>query len=231
MPRTRCRLETMHECAENIWHIRLIPEQQIDFLPGQYLQVIMGEADKRPFSIACSPERGNVIELQVSAVPGNPYPNEVLDKLRTEKSIEVEIPLGKAYFRKDSSLPILLLAGGTGYSYVRAILQYLVDHNIQRPVTLYWGVRKADQLYEGEDVLNYASEFKQLSFVPVVQEPDQDWMGKKGMLHEALLSDIQDFSHYDIYVAGRFEMAKLLKTELLQRGAQSSHLYGDAYSY
>lgn len=229
MQRTRCRLETMYECAEHIWHVRLIPETQVDYLPGQYLQVVMSETDKRPFSIACSPERGNVLELQISAVPGNPYPNQVLDLLREKQAVDVEIPLGKAYFRKESTRPILLLAGGTGYSYVRAILQYLVDHDIQRPVTLYWGVRQADQLYEGEDVLNWATEFKQLSFAPVVQNPDHDWPGKTGLLHEALLADIDDFSAYDIYVAGRFEMAKLLRTELLARGANADHLYGDAY--
>ena len=231
MPRTVCHLETLHECAEHIWHVRLIPEQPISYKPGQYLQVIMGEKDKRSFSIASSPTRGNVLELQIGATPGNPYPGEVLEALRTNGQIEIEMPLGNAYLREHSERPILLIAGGTGYSYARSILQYLVDHQMPRQVYLYWGVRKADQLYEGEEVLNWSSEFKDLTFVPVVQFPDDDWQGRSGLVHEAVLSDFHSFSQFDIYVAGRFEMAAVIRDALRHRDVKEDQLFGDAFSF
>ncbi|MBP7980153.1 MAG: NAD(P)H-flavin reductase [Tolumonas sp.] len=231
MPRTVCHLETLHECAEHIWHVRLIPEQPIAYKPGQYLQVIMGEKDKRSFSIASSPSRGNALELQIGATPGNPYPGQVLEALRTHGKIEVEMPLGNAYLREHSERPILLIAGGTGYSYARSILQYLVDHQMPRQVYLYWGVRKADQLYEGEEVLNWSSEFKDLTFVPVVQFPDDDWQGRSGLVHEAVLSDFHSFSQFDIYVAGRFEMAAVIRDALRHRDVKEDQLFGDAFSF
>ena len=231
MPRTVCHLETLHECAEHKWHVRLIPEQQIAYKPGQYLQVIMGEKDKRSFSIASSPTRGNVLELQIGATPGNPYPGQVLEALRTNGKIDIEMPLGNAYLREHSDRPILLIAGGTGYSYARSILQYLVDHQMPRRTYLYWGVRKADQLYEGEEVLNWASEFKNLTFVPVVQFPDDDWLGRAGLVHEAVLSDFHSFSQFDIYVAGRFEMAAVVRDALRHRDVQEEQLFGDAFNF
>ena len=231
MPRTVCHLETLHECAEHIWHVRLFPEQPIAYKPGQYLQVIMGEKDKRSFSIASSPSRGNALELQIGATPGNPYPGQVLEALRTHGKIEVEMPLGNAYLREHSERPILLIAGGTGYSYARSILQYLVDHQMPRQVYLYWGVRKADQLYEGEEVLNWSSEFKDLTFVPVVQFPDDDWQGRSGLVHEAVLSDFHSFSQFDIYVAGRFEMAAVIRDALRHRDVKEDQLFGDAFSF
>lgn len=231
MSRTVCHLETLHECAEHIWHIRLIPEQQIAYKPGQYLQVIMNEKDKRSFSIASSPSRGNVLELQIGATPGNPYPGQVLEALRTHNKIEIEMPLGNAYLREHSDRPILLIAGGTGYSYARSILQYLVDHQMPRRTYLYWGVRKADQLYEGEEVLSWTSEFKDLIFVPVVQFPDDDWQGRTGLVHENVLQDFRSFGQFDIYVAGRFEMAAVVRDALRQRGVDESHLFGDAFGF
>ena len=63
MQKIECRLVAMDECAEHIWHIQLEPAQPVCFRPGQYLQVIMGEKDKRPFSIANSPTRDG-LELQ-----------------------------------------------------------------------------------------------------------------------------------------------------------------------
>ena len=90
MQRIECRLIEMNECAEHIWHVRLAPAQAVTFKPGQYLQVIMGDKDKRPFSIASSPTREG-IELQIGAMPGNAYPGEVLERLRQTGSLSVEI--------------------------------------------------------------------------------------------------------------------------------------------
>jgi len=230
MTRTVCHLETLHECAEHIWHVRLIPEQQIAYKPGQYLQVIMGEKDHRSFSIASSPSRSNALELQIGAAPGNKYPGQVLDALRANGKIEVDMPLGQAFLRESSDRPILLIVGGTGYSYARAILQYLVDNKMPRRVYLYWGVRNADQLYEGEEVLSWASEFTDLTFSPVVQFPDNDWQGRTGLVHEAVLNDFRSFDQFDIYVAGRFEMAAVVRDALRHRGVNEEHLFGDAYT-
>lgn len=230
MQKITCRLLAMNECAEHIWHIELQPESPVAFRPGQYLQVVMGEKDKRPFSIANSPTRDG-LELQIGATPGNPYPGEVLELLRQEGSMTVEMPLGKAWLRDDSTRPILLIAGGTGYSYARSILQYLLDNESNRPVYLYWGVREANQLYEGEEVLEWAEKYAPLTFVPVVQFPEEGWHGRKGMVHEAVLADFASLDQYDIYVAGRFEMAAVVRQTLRLRGVSEDHLFGDAYQF
>ena len=230
MQRIECRLVEMNECAEHIWHIHLQPEQPVNFKPGQYLQVVMGDKDKRPFSIASSPTRAG-IELQIGATPGNPYPGEVLERLRQEGVIQVEIPLGKAFLREESKRPILLIAGGTGYSYARALLQYLIDTDMSRPVYLYWGVRQEEQLYEGEEMLNWADEYQHLTFVPVVEHPSATWQGRVGMIHEAVLADFATLDLYDIYVAGRFEMAAVVRQTLHLRGVSDEHLFGDAYQF
>ncbi len=230
MQRIECRLVEMNECAEHIWHIRLQPQQTISFKPGQYLQVVMGEKDKRPFSIASSPTRTG-LELQIGAAPGNPYPGEVLERLRQEGAIQVEIPLGKAWLREESLRPILLIAGGTGYSYARALLQYLMDTDMNRPVYLYWGVRQEEQLYEGDEMMSWADEYQHLTFVPVVEHPSHEWQGRVGMIHEAVLADFATLDQYDIYVAGRFEMAAVVRQSLHLRGVSDEHLFGDAYQF
>lgn len=230
MQRIECHLTAMQECAEHIWHIQLTPEQAVTFRPGQYLQVVMGEKDKRPFSIANSPTRPG-LELQIGATPGNPYPGEVMERLRTTGQLTVELPLGKAWFREESSRPVLLIAGGTGYSYARSILQYLIDTGFNRPVYLYWGVRQESQLYEGQEVLAWADESAHLHYVPVVQYPEPGWRGSQGMVHEAVLADFASLDQYDIYVAGRFEMAAVIRQSLHLRGVSDEQLFGDAYQF
>lgn len=225
-----CRLDSLHECAAHIWHIRLVPEHEITFRAGQYLQVVMGEQDKRPFSIANAPSRPG-LELQIGAAPGNPYPGQVLERLRADGQLTIELPLGNAWLREESTRPILLIAGGTGYSYARALLQALIDNGNSRPVWLYWGVRHEEQLYEGQEVQAWCNEVNFLHYVPVVQTPQGSWHGRTGLVHEAVLQDFASLDLYDIYVAGRFEMAAVVRESLRLRGVSDQHLFGDAFQY
>ena len=52
MQRILCHLQEIRECAEHIWHVSLLPSEPVSYRAGQYLQVVMGEKDKRPFTIA-----------------------------------------------------------------------------------------------------------------------------------------------------------------------------------
>ena len=148
MQRIKCRVEELREYVDTIWHVALTPQQAVSFKPGQYLLVVMSDSDKRPFSIANSPTRSGVLELQIGATPENAYAGQVLARMREQGEIEIELAAGKAFLRDESPRPLILMAGGTGFSYARAILEYLIDTGSKRPVFLYWGVRQAHWLYE-----------------------------------------------------------------------------------
>ncbi len=44
-----------------------------------------------------------------------------------------------AWLRDDEERPLILIAGGTGFSYARSILLTALAHNPNREVTIYWG--------------------------------------------------------------------------------------------
>lgn len=102
MQRIKCRVEELREYVDTIWHVALTPQQAISFKPGQYLLVVMSDSDKRPFSIANSPTRPGVLELQIGATPENAYAGQVLARMREQGEIEVELPAGKAFLRDES---------------------------------------------------------------------------------------------------------------------------------
>jgi aquacobalamin reductase/NAD(P)H-flavin reductase len=49
-------------------------------------------------------------------------------------------------------------------------------------------------------------------------------------VHEAALNDFRSMDQFDIYVAGRFEMAAVVRDALRHRGVNEEHLFGDAYT-
>lgn len=231
MPEILCNVERIEPLTEIVSRVILAPQQKVDYLPGQYLRVIMGPEDKRPFSIANAPADNNHLELHIGAGPENSYASEVLDKMRNENSITIDGGHGKAFLREIGPRPTILLAGGTGFSYTYSILRKLINQNSHEPIFLYWGTRTLEDMYAYDALLELDKTHKYFRFIPVLDQPHEEWQGKTGWVHKAVLADFVSLEPYHVYVAGRFEMAGVAKEDFHNKGLILEHLYGDAYEF
>jgi aquacobalamin reductase/NAD(P)H-flavin reductase len=227
----QCKVEKIESLTDTIKRIILIPDSPVSFIAGQYLQIVMGENDKRPFSIANAPRADGTIELHIGAEPGNQYAGQVLEKMTKDAQIKIEGGLGKACLNQSDTQPIILLAGGTGFSYTLSILQQLLSKTLSAPVLLYWGTRTINDMYAYDELCALAKQHPLFTFIPVVELPKQNWAGKTGWVHQAVLEDIQDLATYQVYVAGRFEMAKVVRDDFIKQGLPITSLFGDAYAF
>ncbi|ATG75429.1 NAD(P)H-flavin reductase [Zobellella denitrificans] len=231
MQKVTCSVEALEEMADTLWYVRLKPAQTVDFQSGQYLLVVMADDDKRPFSIANMPNEQGTLELHIGASPDNSYAMQVLTRMQEQGQIEVQLPAGKAYLRAESRHPVILMAGGTGFAYTRAILQKMLADGLHKPVFLYWGVRFEDHLYADAEMKAWAAEHRELTYVPVVQNGNEHWQGRTGLVHEAIMEDFPSLTGYDVYVAGRFEMAGVAREAFKEKGVEAERLFGDAYEF
>lgn len=227
----QCKVEKIEALTDTIKRIVLIPSSPLDFTAGQYLQIVMGEDDKRPFSIANAPRADGTIELHIGAEPGNQYAGQVIEKMTQDKAINVEGGLGQAFLNQSAPQATILLAGGTGFSYALSILEQLLSKPLEAPVILYWGTRTINDMYAFEALKTLALQHALFTFIPVIERPEKDWLGKTGWVHQAVLDDIQDLATYQVYVAGRFEMAKVVRDDFTKHGLITTSLFGDAYAF
>ena len=231
MQNVTCRVEALDEMADTLWYVRLKPETPVDFLPGQYLLVVMAEDDKRPFSIANTMTADGTLELHIGATPENTYAMQVLKRMQEQGEITVQLPAGKAHLRTDSPRPVILMAGGTGFSYTRSILQQMLADGLKQPVFLYWGVRFAEHLYADQEMKAWAAAHPELTYIPVVENAEPQWSGRSGIVHEAIMEDFVSLHDYDLYVAGRFEMAGVAREAFKEKGVVIEQLFGDAFEF
>lgn len=228
----RCQLSSISTLSASVYRVELTPPEPLRFVAGQYLQVVMGENDKRAFSIASTPAEADRIELHIGAEPGNSYANEVLDKLKADGEILVEAPQGVATYQAHSKRPLLLIAGGTGFSYTWSIAQAHLASTDERPLVLYWGARELADLYLHEQLQQLAQEHEKFSYCPVLQSPPADWQGATGLVHHAVMHDFaEQLVSFDVYVAGRFEMVRVVRDDFIQHGLPLEQLFGDALSF
>lgn len=235
------KIISIEQLLPTVFKIKILLEGKIAYKAGQYLNVVMSENDRRPFSIASvmaeSPSEDTLLELHIGGLELNQYSAEVIQKALDEGVLQLDIPCGNSWLQIDSQRPILLLAGGTGYSYIRPlVLEALANpHHIDgkiRPIYFYWGVNDASFLYDISAITQLANNFPELDFRPVVYAPDDNWAGRTGMLLDAVEKDFTDLSHFDIYLAGRVEFAKLARDRLTTlKSADINRLYSDTYAY
>ncbi|WBA11718.1 NAD(P)H-flavin reductase [Salinivibrio kushneri] len=233
-----CEVTAVEPLACHTYRIVLKPQQAVSYQPGQYVMAVMGEKDKRPFSLASSPcrEGGAELELHVGAADENPFALEVVEKAKAvlesgEASFEITEPAGDAWLR-ESERPLLLIAGGTGFSYVRSMVEHCINQGIQSPIFIYWGARNPCQLYAHDELQALSESHRNITFMPVVEQAEGEWRGKVGNVLEAVMEDFVSLGAYDIYIAGRFEMAGVARDMFCkERGVSRDHLYSDAFAF
>lgn len=230
MSQIRCQVESIAPLTETTFRVDMTPDISFDFQAGQYLLVHMGENDARPFSIANPAYDNNRLELHIGAVPGNTFATEVIDRMRQEKAVYVSGGHGDAYLQSNDK-PLILVAGGTGFSYAYSILKQTLKQYPSKPVTLYWGAKRAEDIYYLKELTELAIEEHAFTFIPVVETPTSDWQGKTGWVHKAVMQDLPDMSGVQVYIAGRFEMAKVARDDFFKQGLSTEDLFGDAYAY
>lgn len=234
MKTIRCKIEQISPFNDAVFQVTLKPETAFDFKAGQYLCIVMGEKDKRPFSIASAPDAKH-IELHIGAAVSESYPMQVVEKLKQclqdNTEIEIEVPGGEAHFRSDSQRPRLLIAGGTGFSYIKSIVEQQIALGQTIETQLYWGCRTQEAMYYEKIARQWHDAHPWLHFIPVIEEANQDWQGKEANLLEQIKTDFTSLIGFDIYIAGRFDMVGAAREVFRSMGVDEAHLYGDAFAF
>ena len=136
-----CRIDRMERLADDVMAVflRLPVVEELHYLAGQYLDVILSEGRRRSFSIASAPADGKLLELHVRKASSSGFTGQLFDSMRAGTLLRIEGPLGQFWFRGESPRAPLFIGGGTGYAPLRAMLRQLLAQGDRRPLTLYWG--------------------------------------------------------------------------------------------
>ncbi|MDZ4123545.1 MAG: CDP-6-deoxy-delta-3,4-glucoseen reductase, partial [Hydrogenophaga sp.] len=144
------------------------------------------------------------LELHVRHMPGGKFTDHVFGPRKEKDILRIEGPYGSFFLREDSDKPMVLLASGTGFAPIKAVIEHMQFKGITREATLYWGGRRPADLYQSAWIEARLAEMPNLRYVPVVSNalPDDEWTGRTGFVHEAVLQDLPDLSGHEVYACG-----------------------------
>ena len=99
-------------------------------------------------------------------------------------------------------------------------------------MALYWGGRRPADLYMHELAERWSRE-NGIRYVPVVSEskPEDQWQGRTGLVHRAVMEDFPDLSGYQVYACGAPAMVEAAHADFTtQRGLPDDEFYSDAFT-
>ncbi|MDQ2779751.1 MAG: hypothetical protein M3Y32_09360, partial [Pseudomonadota bacterium] len=169
-------------------------------------------------------------------MPGGVFTDHVFGAMKAKDILRMEGPFGSFFLRDESTAPIVLLASGTGFAPIKAILSHLRHKASEREVVLYWGCRKRADLYQHDWCLQMAAEMLNLRYVPVLSEPEGSrtadaWEGRTGFVHEAVMTDFPDLSSHQVYACGAPLMVEAAQRDFSAlRGLPQDAFFADAFT-
>ncbi len=219
-----------------IVRLQLPANEVFRYRAGQYVEFILRDGSRRSYSMANAPHTlitSPDIELHIRHVPGGKFTDHVFGAMKAKEILRLEGPFGSFFLREESNKPIVLLASGTGFAPIKAIIEQLEFTASQRPCALYWGCRTRADLYLQEWAEQSAARLPNLRYVPVLSEPrpEDDWTGRTGLVHQVVMADLPDLSGHQVYACGAPVMVDSARRDFVaQCRLPTDEFYADAFT-
>ena len=231
-----CRIASIARPAPDVAVLKLqLPANVVlKYHAGQYIEFILRDGARRSYSMANAPHRAaEGLELHVRHMPGGKFTDHVFGGLKEKDILRLEGPFGSFYLREDSERPIVLLASGTGFAPIKAIVEQMQFKGITRPAVLYWGCRTRAELYLHDWAVEAAAAMPNLRYVPVLSEPKPEdaWTGRTGFVHHVVMEDLPDLGAHEVYACGAPIMVDSAQRDFVARcGLSAEEFYADAFT-
>lgn len=230
------RVQRLTRAAPDVMliELKLPANERLQFLPGQYVDILLKEGKRRAFSLANPPHQDDFLQLHVRHVPGGQFTGHVFNTMKERDLLRLRGPHGSFFLRTDSEKPMLLVAGGTGFAPIKAIVEQAIAEGCKRPMDLYWGGRGRADLYLLQLAEQWPARHATIDFIPVLSDPPagDHWNGRTGLVHQAAMTDHPDLSGYQAYVCGSPAMVAAARRDFLTRcHLPADEFFADSFDY
>ena len=233
------RVATLEKLSPDVVRLKLqLPANDIiQYHAGQYVEFILRDGARRSYSMANAPhtliESGApMVDLHIRHMPGGKFTDHVFGAMKEKEILRIEGPYG-SFHLQESPKPIVLLASGTGFAPIKAIIEHMQFMGITRDAVLYWGGRRPHDLYMDEWVKARCAEMPHLKYVPVVSDalPEDGWSGRTGFVHLAVLQDFADLSGHQVYACGAPIVVDSARKDFVEKAGLPEHeFFADAFT-
>jgi len=211
--------------------------QEMEFNAGQFLQLEVPEYELtdepvyRAYSISSDPAQKKQVELEIRYVPNGICTTYVHKHLKEGDKVVLNGPYGD-FFLRDSSCPIISIAGGSGMAPLKSIFFDMLAHGNQRKTMYFFGAKSRRDLFLLDEMKEIEKAMHDFTFIPALSEPlsDDHWDGETGLITEVVGRHIADASGMEAYLCGSPFMIDACIAVLKTRGMLDERIFYDKFA-
>jgi CDP-4-dehydro-6-deoxyglucose reductase len=224
---TSAQVDNIIPLTDSILQVTLVPDQFIDYIAGQYLQIHCAH-DAFSYSIANAPLGSRKYELHIRHSQDNPISKILLAEIKQSGKVSLSLPLGNCHLQNlDSRKPILFIAGGTGFAPIKAMIEQLLADGDERSFELFWGARSQSDLYLDEMVNHWQKHVVRFQYFSLLSN-----LRKENLSSLVLGRHSQDLHDWQIVIGGPFDMVYSTRDILVEHGqVLRENIFSDAFSF
>ncbi len=220
----RAATKAIRNLTHDVREIRLALREpgEIAFKPGQFVSFEVtnpktGRMVTRPYSIASPPSQRNEVMLVLNLVPGGPG-STYLFGMGEGDEVEFKGAAGTFYLRDEPDRDLLFVATGTGIAPFRSMLYDLADRRFPGGVTLYWGLRRQQDLYYQDELEALAKRLAGFTTVTTLSRPEPGWTGEVGRVTRLTEERIRSVKNLAVYLCGNSGMLQDVSEIINRKG-------------
>lgn len=230
-----CRIEKIELAALDvaIVSLKLPANERLQFLAGQYIDILLKDGGRRSFSLATAPHDDGFLQLHIRHMPGGAFTEHLFRDLPVKEILRIEGPHGAFYLRETSDKPMIFVAGGTGFAPIKSVIEHAFHQGVEREIVLYWGARALRDLYLPGLPGSWQQAHPNFTFIPVLSDPlpEDNWPGRVGLVHQAVLDDFPDLSAYQVYACGAPAMITAARRDFMHlRRLPDDEFFADSFT-
>lgn len=223
-----CRIDGLQLLSSDVIEVflRIPPGSVLEYVPGQYVDIIGKAGLRRSYSIANRPRGDGKISLQIRKVHNGQMSEYWFDEAQQNDLLRFEGPFGTFFLKPKPVSNLIFLATGTGIAPIKAILEQLdvqADSHDCKKIYVYWGGRQEQDIYWKPSFPNLP-----ITFTPVLSQNGVS-AGRYGYVQQAVIDDGIDLKDSVVYACGSLAMIQSAKQQLAEAGLDKQNFYSDAF--
>ncbi|MFC5548815.1 benzoate 1,2-dioxygenase electron transfer component BenC [Massilia aerilata] len=208
--------------------VALDDPDQLDFLPGQYVNVsVPGTGQTRSYSFSSAPGADQA-SFVVRNVPNGLMSSWLTGQARAGDAVSFTGPYGSFYLRP-LQRPVLMLAGGTGIAPFLAMLDVLARQGFTHPVRLVYAVTKDHDLVALEQLERIAAAHPRFTYVTCVAS-EASSHPRKGYATAHVEPGWMHKGDVDVYLCGPVPMVEAVRGWLAETGVKPASFHFEKFS-
>ncbi len=208
--------------------VSLTPPDRIEFLAGQFVNILVAPSTRRSYSIASSPGDNASIDLIADTVLGGPG-SQFFANAHAGMDVEFLGPMGNFVYQEDNK-PAYFFATGTGVVPFISMITYALETlNSVRPMKLFLGFRHEESIFYREYFEGLQAKFPNFEFILTLSQPEASWQGKRGRISEHYPQIVAQDRNFNGYVCGSRQMIDDVVLRLTDSGVSKENIFYEQY--